>query len=96
MPDSGPARASSSPTKVRVGPGGRIVIPAAYREALEIREGDVVVLRLKDGELRLTSIPAWIKRSREIVRRHVPENTLLSDELIAERRADAKRERSGE
>lgn len=95
MPDPGSLRKSLT-TKVRVGPGGRIVIPANFRQALDIKEGDNLILRLKDGELRVTTVVAWIKRSQQIVRRHVPKGTLLSDELIADRRAEAKRERSGE
>ena len=82
--------------RVKIAPGGRIVIPAAYRQALEVKEGDDIVLRLDDGELRLISPALGIKRAQEIVRRHVPEGVRLSDELIAERRAEAKRDASGD
>src|SRR3990172_8198754 len=33
--------------KVRLGPDGRIVIPAAYREAVGAKEGDVLFARLE-------------------------------------------------
>jgi AbrB family looped-hinge helix DNA binding protein len=82
--------------RVKIGPGGRIVIPAAYRQALEVKEGDEIVLRLEDGELRLISPALAIRRAQEIVRRHVPEGVRLSDELIAERRAEAERDASGD
>ena len=82
--------------RVKIGPGGRIVIPASYRRVLEVKDGDDIVLRLDDGELRLISPALGIRRAQEIVRRHVPEGVRLSDELIAERRAEAKRESSGD
>ena len=36
--------------RVVVGPGGRVVIPAAYREVLGIEEGDAVVMRVEGDE----------------------------------------------
>lgn len=80
------------PESVTVGPDGRIVIPAQYRRALGIEAGDELRLRAENGELRLISRRAAIKRAQSIVRRYVPEGVSLSDELIAERRAEAARE----
>ncbi len=39
--------------KIRLAEGGRIVIPAEYREALGIRPGDEVILRLEEGQARI-------------------------------------------
>ena len=39
-----------------------------------------------------TDIKKAIRRAQERVRRYVPEGVSLSDELIAERRAEARRE----
>ena len=39
--------------RTRIGDGGRIVLPADYRQALGLNEGDVVFLRLEDQEIRL-------------------------------------------
>ncbi len=77
--------------RVKVGEGGRIVIPAEHRHALGPRIGDEVMVRLEDGELRLSTWRQAVKRAREIARRHVPQGVVLSDELIAERRAEAAR-----
>ncbi|MGA6983132.1 MAG: AbrB/MazE/SpoVT family DNA-binding domain-containing protein [Candidatus Sulfotelmatobacter sp.] len=77
---------------VRINENGRLVIPASFRKALGIASGDTVVLRLDDGELRITTLRQRIKRSQEIVRKHVPRTVSLVDELIAERREAAKRE----
>jgi AbrB family looped-hinge helix DNA binding protein len=45
--------AGGNPLVARMTAGGRIVIPAAYREALGIKPGDDVVLQLESGEIRL-------------------------------------------
>lgn len=38
---------------VKVGEGGRLIIPALYRKALNLQVGDELILQLEDGELRL-------------------------------------------
>lgn len=72
--------------------GGKIAIPASYRRALGIAEGDTVVMELDGGELRVRSTAAVVRDVQDLVRRYVPEGRSLVDELIAERRADAARE----
>ena len=37
--------------RVRVGKRGRIVLPKEFRDALGIREGDELVMMLKDGRI---------------------------------------------
>ena len=78
--------------RVRVSEGGRIVIPAEYRNALNMEVGDDVILCLADGEIHLFTPDEAIRRAQEMVRRYIPEGRSLSDELIAERRAEAARE----
>ena len=53
-----------------------------------------MVIELTNGELRLRSFDAALKRVQEIVRRYVPEGVSLADELIRERREEAAREES--
>ena len=79
-------------TRVKVAEGGRIVIPAKYREALGLRVGDEVLLHLEDGELRVYTFEQAARRAQAIVRQYIPEGRLLSEELIAERRREAERE----
>ena len=78
--------------RTRVGPGGRVVIPAELRRALEIEIGDEVILYSKDGELRLYTHAMAIERAQELVRKYVPEGVNLADELIADRRREAAQE----
>ena len=78
--------------KVEVGEKGRIVIPAAMREALGIQPGSFVELELHDYELRLTTRGAILRRAQEFAKTLVPPGTRVSDELIADRREEAKHE----
>ena len=81
--------------RVAIGEGGRIVIPASYRQALNLNEGDEIILQLADGELRLLTAEEALRRAQELVRRYVPAGRSLAEELIEERRQEARRERSG-
>ena len=75
--------------RVKIGNGGRLVIPAKYRKALDLRVGDEVVLTLEDSRLRIDTIDAAIQRLQDLVSQYVPPGVSLADELIAERRAEA-------
>ena len=68
------------------------MIPAAFRRALGINAGDEVVLRMEDDELRITTLKRRLERAQRLVRKHVKPGTSLVDELIAERREEAKNE----
>ena len=46
--------------RVTVGPGGRIVIPAVYRQALGIEEGDSLILRYEGDSVRVVSHSAEV------------------------------------
>jgi AbrB family looped-hinge helix DNA binding protein len=74
--------------KTKIGEGGRIVIPAEYRQALGLQVGDEVILRLEGRELRIFTLNQAIKRAQELVSRSIPQERSLADELIAERRRE--------
>ncbi len=78
--------------RAQLGEKGRLVIPVAMREALGIKPGDSVELRIEDHELRISTRRARIRRAQERIRQFVPEGVLLSEELSAERREAAKHE----
>lgn len=81
--------------KVRLGPDGRVVIPAAIREALGLKDGDVLFARLEGGEIKLLTPTAAMLRAQAIVRQFVPQGVSLVDELIEDRRREAEREAQG-
>ena len=78
--------------KTRLGKNGRVVIPAHFRKALGVHEGDELMISLRDGEIRIFTRDQAIRNIQAMVRRYVPEGRSLADELIQERRAEAARE----
>ena len=74
--------------KTKLGEGGRIVIPAEYRQALGLQVGDELILRLEGRELRIFTLNQAIRRAQELVSRYIPQERSLADELIAERRLE--------
>ena len=94
-----PARAGTSDRprdvasqKLRVAEDGRVVIPAEMRSAMLIDESGHLTARVVEGELRVLTPKAAIFRLRRMVRDKAPAGVSLVDELIAERRAEARRE----
>ncbi len=78
--------------RVKIVEGGKLVIPATFRREMGIAPGDTVIVELDEGELRVRSLPLAIRRVQERMRELNPDGRLLSDELIADRRAEAARE----
>ena len=79
----------------RLGAGGRLVLPLAYRQALGVSPGDDLILLMDDGEVRVLTPREATRRAQALVRRYVPAGRRLADELIAERRKEARRESGG-
>jgi AbrB family looped-hinge helix DNA binding protein len=77
--------------RLTVGKKGQIVLPAGIRDALGIKPGEDVVVWVEDDRLILQT-PAAVLES---IRRHfaaIPADVSLVDELIAERREEARRD----
>jgi bifunctional DNA-binding transcriptional regulator/antitoxin component of YhaV-PrlF toxin-antitoxin module len=81
--------------RLMLGPGGRVVIPAALREAMEVEEGDTILAWVENGELHLLSPRVGARQAQDMLRGLIPEGVSLSSELIAERRREAEAERHG-
>jgi len=75
--------------RARLAEGGRLVIPAEFRRELALIPGESVVLDIRDGELRVRSLRRAVERAQAMVRAYLPAEGLLSDGLIADRRAEA-------
>ena len=74
--------------RTKLAEGGRIVIPAEYRQALGLHIGDEVILRLEEGGVRIFTPQQAIKHAQELVSRYVSQDRSLVDELLAERQAE--------
>jgi len=78
--------------RMRVNESGRVVIPSSFRKALGIRPGDEVVIRVEEGELRISTLEYRVRQAQQMVSRYLKPGELLSDELIADRRREAELE----
>lgn len=73
-------------------PDGRVLIPAGLRREFGAEPEEALVARVEDDRL-------IIERRADVIRRlqerfaHLPSGVSLAEELIAERRAEAERER---
>ena len=83
---------SSKQTVLKVAEGGRIVIPAEVRERLGMEVGSELVMSVEGDHATLASAKVARKRAREMVRQYVSSKARLSEELMAERKAAARRE----
>ena len=81
--------------RLTLGPGGRVVIPAALREAMQVEEGDAILAWVEDGELHLLSPRAGARQAQAMLKGLMPEGASLADELIADRRREEEAERRG-
>lgn len=78
--------------RTKVTQGGRIVIPAEMRRRLGIEIGDQVNLEHRGDSLTVTSSQAALRRIQKRLQKAIPPGVSLVDELIAERREEAKNE----
>jgi AbrB family looped-hinge helix DNA binding protein len=78
--------------RLKVGPDGRILIPADLRRAAGLEPGAAVMAELKDGELRLSTWGTRLRRIQDIAAKYKTEGKSVVDEFIAEKRSEAARE----
>ncbi|HLI52226.1 MAG TPA: AbrB/MazE/SpoVT family DNA-binding domain-containing protein [Thermomicrobiaceae bacterium] len=89
-PEEEPFRPKTA--RVKLGQGGRIVLPAEFRHALGMEEGDTLFLHLRKGYIEVSTPESTMLRIQEEVRKYVPEGVSLVDELFKMRRDEARRE----
>ena len=77
---------------VKVSGNGRLNLPAEVRRALGLKGPGHVILTLDDGEVRLSTMSQELERVRALARPYAPKDRLASEELIAARRAAARKE----
>ena len=77
--------------KAIVSEHGRLVIPAQIRKKLHISEGDQVVFIL-DKELKLVPFKNELDHIQDVVKRYNKKNISLVDELLKDRKEEAKNE----
>jgi AbrB family looped-hinge helix DNA binding protein len=76
----------------QIGEDGTLVIPAPFREAMGLEPGETMSIHMDEDGLHIQSVRQTIARAQAAVRSFISADRSLSDELIAERRAEAARE----
>lgn len=80
---------------VPLGDRGRLVLPARLRHSLNLQPGDRLIITVDpEGGFRAVSAREQARRLRGVYR-DLAVGRSLADELIAERRAEARREADG-
>ena len=74
-----------------MGPQGRLVVPAPIRKALALHPGDTLAAYVRDGQLILEKREHVLARLKARFAT-VPSDVSLVDKMVAERRAEARRE----
>jgi AbrB family looped-hinge helix DNA binding protein len=75
---------------VELGAGGRLVIPAPMRQALGIKVGDRLTVRVEGDELRIYTYEAGIRRMQERLRPYLPDKAV--DEFLRWKHEEAAQE----
>jgi bifunctional DNA-binding transcriptional regulator/antitoxin component of YhaV-PrlF toxin-antitoxin module len=72
---------------------GRIILPSWWRKKEGVDPStEICVAVTEQGALVLETREQGLRRARALMRKYIPEGVNLSDEFIAERRAEARRE----
>ena len=77
--------------RVIVAEGESLAVPAGFREALGIKPGDAVLVETHGRELRVVPENAALRRLQQRLSKHTRDGRYVSDELIADRHAEAER-----
>jgi AbrB family transcriptional regulator (stage V sporulation protein T) len=78
---------------VRVEKSGRVLIPAAVRRRLGLKEGESdLLLDIDESPIRVTTRAQALVRLQEAAARYGSPDRLWSEELIEERREEARKE----
>ncbi|MDQ6423125.1 AbrB/MazE/SpoVT family DNA-binding domain-containing protein [Paenibacillus sp. LHD-117] len=74
---------------VKLGEGGRVVIPADVRKALGIEVGDELMLHMENGKIILMTRKQAIQYVQEQMSQYQIGDRVLSEELLEERKGEA-------
>lgn len=84
-------------TVVRLDEHARLLVPAAMRRQLGIRQGDAVCLEVTpEGELRVFPLEKRLASAKGVFREYRQDQESIADELVQERRREAVREADGD
>ncbi len=73
--------------RLKVAPDGRLLIPADMREAMQLRDGGHVIVRVEGGELCVVDLYVSIRQTQEFMRQFKRPGVSEVDSFLADRRA---------
>ena len=76
----------------RLDRAGRIMIPHRFRNSLGLSEGSELIVRLEDGELRLSTPLQALKQAQRALSLLKKPGESVVDDLLADRKQEAHRE----
>lgn len=79
--------------RTKIGEGGRVIIPAIFRQTLHLEPGDDIILHYEDNAIHITTPEQALIKLQAKVKSYLDraeKPVSLVDELIAMRRAEAK------
>lgn len=78
--------------RAKISKGGKIAIPSFYRKKLHFKDGEEVLVDMKENTLIISSVRYALEKARQIVNKYHLSSESLVDKLITERREEAKHE----
>ena len=73
-------------TKVKLGQGGRILVPGYMRKALEMEIGDELLIKVEGQELKIFNLQHAVTEAQNLMTKYNPQKKCLSAEIIKDRR----------
>jgi bifunctional DNA-binding transcriptional regulator/antitoxin component of YhaV-PrlF toxin-antitoxin module len=81
---------------IRMDDRGRVALPSFWRKQQQVKASTELCGTVNEvGGLVIETREQGLLRARALVRKYIPEGVSLSDEIIADHRAEAARERQG-
>jgi AbrB family looped-hinge helix DNA binding protein len=81
--------------RTKMGDGGRVIIPAIFRQTLHLEAGDDIILHFEDNEIHIITPEQALIKLQAKVKSYLDKSDQpisLVDELIVMRRVEAKDE----
>ncbi len=82
--------------RTKLGDGGRVIIPATFRQNLHLTTGDDLVLHMQEDAIYITTPNQALRKLQANVRSYtntIGQDISLVDELIAMRRSEVDSEK---
>ncbi len=84
--------AESAPARASLDESGRILLPEEILAAWGASPGDDLLVRMEGDELRIVTRSGGLRLARSVLRKYPKTGQSMAEELITERRREAKRD----